>query len=589
MPTVMQTIQRLLPKGTNPLPEGNAPSWQTVPLWPPDLFAVTATLVEGSGCYTHPRYIDFSSNAFFNQDYKERVEKAARSWKKDSLEELQKAIQPLWTVLLEECAKDLAPNNPSRWWDASLTLLAIADSASFSAGFLPLLDSAKYYDCAKKIINDFATISRIPKTSPRPEECLPYLPNSLCWMVPPEEACVQPKAITCQVGCTLRSLSHHLALLRPMGEVATHWHISSSQNVVDTKGSQAIPFNLLLVPFPYQIEGSCFQRGKNCIEGRRFNFFSIEQKWLAEVESSDIASFLLKLVKIARREVGAVHGIVLPELALNTPVATLVLEHVREVHELELFIAGVTSQVGNLVDSGRDPNPVNGVFARILDRGKVSDAWVQPKHHRWKLDQGQIRRYHLGSHLQPTVEWWEEIDISERSCQFGVFRPNGVFTALVCEDLARIDPVQAVLRAVGPNLVFVLLMDGPQRKDRWSSRYATNLADDPGCGVLTLTSLGMIQRSVDPGEPEPLQVGLWKDYRGEPKELLLPKGSHALVLTLSPIWEKEYTLDTRSDCGVIATEQPPGFGERGTGNTVKFTLAGIRPLTHPDPGKIVGK
>lgn len=32
--------------------------------------------------------------------------------------------------------------------------------------------------------------------------------------------------------------------------------------------------------------------------------------------------------------------------------------------------------------------------------------------------------------------------------------------------------------------------DFPPRKSNWSCRYATNLADDPGCGVLTLTSLG---------------------------------------------------------------------------------------------------
>ena len=66
---------------------------------------------------------------------------------------------------------------------------------------------------------------------------------------------------------------------------------------------------------------------------------------------------------------------------------------------------------------------------------------------------------------------------------------------LICEDLARQDPVTEVIRAVGPNLVFALLMDGPQLRNRWASRYASVLAEDPGCSVLSLTSLGMSRRS----------------------------------------------------------------------------------------------
>ena len=74
------------------------------------------------------------------------------------------------------------------------------------------------------------------------------------------------------------------------------------------------------------------------------------------------------------------------------------------------------------------------------------------------------------------------------------FRRKSIFSALICEDLARSEPCHSAVRSVGPNLVFVLLMDGPQIASRWSARYATSLADDPGSAVLTLTSRGPSSR-----------------------------------------------------------------------------------------------
>ncbi len=47
---------------------------------------------------------------------------------------------------------------------------------------------------------------------------LPHLPFSLCWQVPEaSEATVLPKSRTAQLGCTLRSLTHHLAALAASG------------------------------------------------------------------------------------------------------------------------------------------------------------------------------------------------------------------------------------------------------------------------------------------------------------------------------------------------------------------------------------
>ncbi len=70
------------------------------------------------------------------------------------------------------------------------------------------------------------------------------LPSSICYEVPRQEVCVQPKTRTPQVGCTLRSLSHNLALLPPVGDVQTVWRM---WNTIDPNSDS---FNLLVVPFP---------------------------------------------------------------------------------------------------------------------------------------------------------------------------------------------------------------------------------------------------------------------------------------------------------------------------------------------------
>jgi hypothetical protein len=97
--------------------------------------------------------------------------------------------------------------------------------------------------------------------------------------------------------------------------------------------------------------------------------------------------------------------------------------------------------------------------------------------------------------------------------------------------------------------VVALLMDGPQFAWRWSGRYATVLADDPGSAVLTLTSLGMVQRSGMPGAEAKRIIALWKEPLGEARELELPSGAHGLVLSISQAWETNYALDGRSDHG----------------------------------------
>jgi hypothetical protein len=96
-------------------------------------------------------------------------------------------------------------------------------------------------------------------------------------------------------------------------------------------------------------------------------------------------------------------------------------------------------------------------------------------------------------------------------------------------------------------------MDGPQWERRWPGRYATVLADDPGTSVLTLTSLGMINRATQPGEKSSRQIALWKESGAGAIELSLPHGEHGLVVSLSMRRKDRTTLDKRHEPGEISS------------------------------------
>lgn len=370
-------------------------------------------------------------------------------------------------------------------------------------------------------------------------QALRNLFESLCVMVPPDIVCVQPKTNTPTVGCTLRSLSHHLSLLPSRRVVSTGWALARMAS------EPRRPLNVLLVPYPYAIDGVHFRATKKS-PGQEDRFFQIDQGWLSGANHGDaLAKFVLDLITEAKRDVGEIHAVIFPEAALTVEMAFQIADQIASAEKgLELFIAGAIFNV-----SGSKQHSLNVAVARSYFRGTPGFQWVQTKHHRWCLDREQIRRYHLGHVLDPEHRWWEQIDVDDRHCFFTVVRPGASLAVLICEDLARFDPVLPVLNSVGPNLVIALLMDGPQMERRWPGRYATVLADDPGSSVLTLTSFGLVRRSSMPGQTEDHRVGLWKQAGGTAQELELPMGSHALALTLTVSETEQFTMDGRSDRG----------------------------------------
>ena len=481
----------------------------------------------------------------------------------------------LWQKLILAGDAVIGKEHTDSWHEYALCLMAIADESSLGIGFtsssnpFPLL--VKY--CHKRLAEKKMV-----------SEYLPYLPVSLCMMVPPNEACVQPKTITPQVGCTLRSLSHNLALLPAYNIVSTSWLPS----IGDGTASKSSPLNLLLIPFPYHISGIAFDPQEQIRVGTsatdtdtKHHFFGVNQEWLKNGDEQISADCLVEkliepLLNIARKEVGNIHGIVFPELALTDDHAQKIAERLAKhsTQDLEFFVTGVS-----LNEETNNNLSRNCATSFVFSGGKVLAYFLQSKHHRWCLEQTQIQRYHLGHALQPNKSmWWEKIDVSNRTCVFTIIRKGTTLAVMICEDLARFDPVHPAVRAVGPNLVIALLMDGPQLKGRWPGRYATVLADDPGCGVLTFTCLGMVRRSVMPGADQQKAIALWKQPDGDAQELNLPIGDQALVLTLSMHCVEQFTLDGRSDGG--ATRRFELSGVRGVrlskDDAEKLTETGIK-------------
>ena len=464
----------------------------------------------------------------------------------------------LWRELVELHGNARIVHNDASsipWKKIVLHLLAIADEACSGIGFSPSGTAI-----SEIFYKDHMNWVRKRMADPRAigGRALPYLPNSLCSRVPPEILCVQPKTSTPVVGCTVRSLTHHLALLPPIGNVTTHWYVS------DKKDGGA--FNMLVVPFPYSIPGKSFipQKGKFPGAGNDRAFTLNPATWMAGVDAKKFAEFLLGLIEAAKPELELVHAIVLPETALRLELADEVATILARETRLEMFLAGVVGHV--------DGDTRNAAAIYRFDGGEVIQSSFQSKHHRWCLNGDQIRRYQLGHILDPRAKWWEQIDVSHRDCYVTLFRPQATLSVLICEDLARYDPVLTVMNAIGPNLVVALLMDGPQLEHRWPGRYATALADDPGSAVLTVTSLGMVLRSAMPGDPENREIALWKEPEGRARALKLPKGHHALLLTLTSRGIEQVTLD--------------GRGDRGA--TINFTLGAARGIKHPTPPAWVG-
>jgi len=547
-------------------------SHDDAPSWPPDVFAYSAKLMELSGAYHHvapatagPQPAPEVRRLTVQEDERKFAVDVGRRWARS----LRKAcipvlpptpppeVEELWGKLRGWRAAELfvetdVHDAPVAWWRAAMMLMMMADEAARDLGFDhdPRNLTADPTNALELFLD---VVLYLPATERRAGADSLYSFSFANQNI----LGVLPKSRTPSVGCTLRSLSHHLALVPPGGEVRVRW---LSPHGADAAACGDRPLKILVVPYPYSIDAECFEPldvASVATPATGWGWFHIAARWLGPSRRGEalrraalFADFVVGLVEDAGADGLPVGAVVLPEAALNEVFfATLFDVVLRNCPNVELLVSG-TSELP-LPDGGTRPGNfvAQGVFL-TQDRKRQGVRTIREKHHRWRLDRGQIEVYGLGSQLNPATHWWESIDITSRSLDIVAFRPGATMTTLICEDLARVDPCQGAVRAVGPSLLVALLMDGSQLAARWPGRYATVLAEDPGCSVLTVSSLGLINRTrLRDGSRPRWSVALWRDDSGPATEIILTPGHHAVALVVDPEWRTECTLDGRLDGG----------------------------------------
>jgi hypothetical protein len=498
--TVGEEIARIAP--------GKA--WLDLTPWPPDVFAATSTLLAESGAYRSvvcppdgaswpPTGADAGGSSWGSE-----VARVGREWAESvaatEATPAPSAAEPPEAIVKLCATLDAASDTPvmdldeaAHWEVVSdlLSLHAMADEACVGAG---LESETPLQRLALAELEGTGSLARLPSDRVR------VLPK----LRPPES------------GITLRSISHNLALDR--SEVWPSW-----LRVPDPTSPTVDPhrgrLTMLLVPYPATVHANDFRpiRGPLMnMDPQRYGFFEYAPAERLQPE------WILDLVDAARRHVGDIDAVVLPEAALDEPAVPELQEALAQAR-VPYLISGVRRRAS----SG---GPFGANYAYI---GGADWHAAQHKHHRWCLDAAQVHQYHLGAAIDPNHRWWEAIRVQRRTLNFVTTPgPSGLtICPLVCEDLARPDPVTDVVRAVAPTLVVGLLLDGPQLAERWPARYASVLADDPGCSVLTLTALGMAWRSQPSGFNPSRVIALWKDPHRGLQQITLADDAKAVALT----------------------------------------------------------
>jgi hypothetical protein len=476
--------------------------------WPPDLFALTDVILGRGEAYrfalSPPHGAQWPPARI--PGWPEAVVDAARQWTawlEDQTTAIPNFLAEEWQVLREGAEIPMSRLREAEGWrvcEALLTLHAVADEAC--AGLGVALDASDgvglvYRARGRELLARTGSLARVPTHFMR----------------------VLPKLRTPPNGTSLRSLSRYATVRGPSVEVRWHKVINHTPGIKPHDNGM----RLLLLPWPLRVRESDFRPIEGSVDGltkEPFGFFEFAPSEGLDFELVD------RMLVAANDEVVQVNVVVLPESAVDH----------GEIDELEALLAdhGVAGLVTGVRQRAEQRGQFPGNWVHI--GASTGESWVhirQSKHHRWSLDESQVYQYHLGGALHPHIRWWEAMEVPRRSIEIVEIGEGATMVSLVCEDLAQIDDVAEVLRAVGPMTVITPLLDGPQLSSRWAARYASVLADDPGSSVLTLTSFGMAQRSRPTGESSSSVIALWKDASRGVREISLEPGAQGVLISAS--------------------------------------------------------
>jgi len=470
-----------------------------------------------------------------------------------------------------------------------MTLHAICDE--FSAGFCIRSNKTLRLEYYKNYNKD--QYKHYLKVSERIAKSLLQHNNSIS-RINSERCNILPKRQTPHSGITLRSISGNIAYHR--SSISVNWNFYSQKNNtlfnrlknttvdIDERKQKNVleSISILLIPFPWEIASSDFRPIETEYKvGRKHEYFHYKPTQIFKDEHEDdnydemeFRKYLESFISKGISENQKIDIIVLPETALNISLLKVLVALCLK-FEIPGFVTGMREEYTIENDSYFGANYVFTNFFNYSDsliielKKQIEQSWQrnkkdfviddskfsilieqfarQDKHHRWKLNAYQIKKYNLGGVLSITKNWWEGITIQDRKVNFFNLGEELSICSLICEDLARQDPISDLLRSVGPNLVFTLLMDGEQLKHRWSARYASILSDDPGSAVITLTSLGMVKRFSYNDSKNHRSIGIISDSKGNFTEINLKNDELAALVTLNLVPEHENLADRQND------------------------------------------
>ena len=513
-----------------------APDWDELCTWPPDVFALSNLVLDHTEAYRFAVSPHEGRRWPPTPDWNQRVCGAAQQWRlaapSGRSDLIPDEVRQQWDILTryqDMPLSDVRHGRGAELCAALLTLHAIADEA---CRFLGTESDQPFEHRAWRLLDDHGSLSRIS----------------------PARVRIVPKTHFPTRGITIRSFSRYLAL--SYETVGLTWRRFKSTFPPFATETDRRDYNALLLPWPFHIAGRSFRPVHRPVDmdPQAYGFFEFAPGVALDM------SHVARLLEAARNEIERVDALILPEAAVE-PGEIPPLEAVLAEHGVRYLFAGV-----------RESAKIDRFGRNYLHLGVLTsqgwECYEQTKHNRWCLDGNQIRQYHLTRALEPTRQWWEAIDLPERTVQIIDVGGGATTVPLICEDLARMDEVSDLLRRLGPTMIITVLLDGPQLAGRWSGRYASVLTDDPGSAVLTLTSFGMATRSRPPGKPRSRIVAMWNDARTGLHELELARGASAILLTASEGTTRGWTADGRHH------------------NIPELVLSEVRQLRHPGASSV---
>ena len=331
------------------------------PIWPPDAFALCMAPLWKSAAYTSVLN-HWPPGKIASSQWTEMVTRAAENWRNGWVKkQLPDEVILRWQAAFKDTSYPLSQLSEKRAsCELMLELAAIADEASAGLGIPSEGDEESIEEFQFAIEGD----QRLRVTAPRG--------STLCNLIDPSRARVLPKMHCPQSGLTIRSLSHHLALV--LGdEIKPIWNQWSALDV----GSH---LNLLVVPRPSVVDPVQFRqeapiRGEmSNIDTDYFGFFSFDHLDSCKPTIAEI----MRLVRAAKQASGGIHGVVLPELALSESDYELLRDKLER--QNIFLIAGVATR-GSATRHAKNEVRVSFPLYKTA---------IQHKHHRWKLEEHQI-------------------------------------------------------------------------------------------------------------------------------------------------------------------------------------------------------